>query len=126
MEVALAFVAEAVPVLAVDIWSLAVCAVSCQCAALTASRVCWSPSASVRRSARDASSVMAFTRCRWHGIHRGRGRCTSALSVVSILAGIHVSIRSLEFLVEEVTEILGRSPLREGVPTVLCGRYDVG
>ena len=84
MEVALAFVAEAVPVRAVDIWSLAVCAVGYQCAALTAIHGCWSPSASVRRSARDASSVMAFTRCRWHGIHRGRGRCTSALYVVVV------------------------------------------
>ena len=105
MEVALAFVAEAVPVLAVDIWSLAVCVVGYQCVAQTASHGCWSPSASVRRSARDASSVMSLTRCRWHGIHRGRGRCTSALSIASVLAGIHVSIRSLEFLVEEVIEI---------------------
>ena len=104
MEVALAFVAEAVPVLAVDIWSLAVCVIGYQRAALTASCGCQSPSASVRRSARDAGDP-CFARCRWHGIHRWRGQCASALSIASVLAGIHVSIRSLEFLVEKVTEI---------------------
>ena len=83
MEVALAFVAEAVPVRAVDIWSLAVCFIGYQCAALTASCGCQSPSASVRRSARDAGDL-CFARCRWHGIHRGRGRCPSALYVVVV------------------------------------------
>ena len=48
------------------------------------------------------------------------------LSDVLVLAGIHVSIRSLGFLAERVTEIWGRSPSREGVLTVFCGKRDVG
>ena len=60
MEVALAFVAEAVPVLAVDIWSLAVCAVGYQCVAVCQRAM----AAGLRRLQCDDQHETLAVRCR--------------------------------------------------------------